>query len=47
MLEVAQRIDAPTGSEHYGILGLLLRLRYESARLVQDSGDVLFSRARC
>jgi len=29
-LEVAQRIDAETGSEHYGILGLLLRLRYES-----------------
>jgi 16S rRNA (adenine1518-N6/adenine1519-N6)-dimethyltransferase len=29
-LEVAQRIGAPTGSEHYGLLGLLLRLRYES-----------------
>ena len=29
-LEVAQRIDAATGSEHYGLLGLLLRLRYAS-----------------
>ena len=29
-LEVARRIDAATGSEHYGVLGLLLRLRYES-----------------
>lgn len=29
-IEVAQRIDAATGSEHYGLLGLLLRLRYES-----------------
>ena len=29
-LEVAKRIDAGTGSEHYGVLGLLLRLRYES-----------------
>jgi 16S rRNA (adenine1518-N6/adenine1519-N6)-dimethyltransferase len=29
-LEVARRIDAATGSEHYGLLGLLLRLRYES-----------------
>jgi 16S rRNA (adenine1518-N6/adenine1519-N6)-dimethyltransferase len=26
-LEVAQRIDAPPGSDQYGILGLLLRLR--------------------
>jgi len=29
-LEVAQRIAAAAGSEHYGVLGLLLRLRYES-----------------
>jgi 16S rRNA (adenine1518-N6/adenine1519-N6)-dimethyltransferase len=29
-LEVAQRIAATTGSEHYGVFGLLLRLRYES-----------------
>lgn len=29
-LEVARRIDAATASEHYGVLGLLLRLRYES-----------------
>jgi 16S rRNA (adenine1518-N6/adenine1519-N6)-dimethyltransferase len=29
-LEVARRIDAATASEHYGLLGLLLRLRYES-----------------
>jgi 16S rRNA (adenine1518-N6/adenine1519-N6)-dimethyltransferase len=29
-LEVAQRIAAPAGSEHYGVLGLLLGLRYES-----------------
>jgi 16S rRNA (adenine1518-N6/adenine1519-N6)-dimethyltransferase len=29
-LEVARRIDAATGSEYYGVLGLLLRLRYES-----------------
>jgi 16S rRNA (adenine1518-N6/adenine1519-N6)-dimethyltransferase len=29
-MEVAQRIDAPAGGEHYGLLGLLLRLRYES-----------------
>jgi 16S rRNA (adenine1518-N6/adenine1519-N6)-dimethyltransferase len=29
-LEVAQRVDAATGGEHYGLLGLLLRLRYES-----------------
>jgi 16S rRNA (adenine1518-N6/adenine1519-N6)-dimethyltransferase len=29
-LEVAQRIAASAGSEHYGVLGLLLRLRYES-----------------
>jgi len=29
-LEVAQRIAAGAGSEHYGVLGLLLRLRYES-----------------
>ncbi len=28
-LEVAQRIDAAPGSEQYGVLGLLLRLRYE------------------
>jgi 16S rRNA (adenine1518-N6/adenine1519-N6)-dimethyltransferase len=28
-LEVAQRIDAAPGSEGYGVLGLLLRLRYE------------------
>jgi 16S rRNA (adenine1518-N6/adenine1519-N6)-dimethyltransferase len=27
--EVAQRIAAAAGSEHYGVLGLLLRLRYE------------------
>jgi 16S rRNA (adenine1518-N6/adenine1519-N6)-dimethyltransferase len=32
--EVAQRIAAAAGSEHYGVLGLLLRLRYESLRLV-------------
>jgi 16S rRNA (adenine1518-N6/adenine1519-N6)-dimethyltransferase len=29
-LEVARRIDADTASEHYGLLGLLLRLRYQS-----------------
>jgi len=29
-LEVARRIDAATGNEDYGVLGLLLRLRYES-----------------
>jgi 16S rRNA (adenine1518-N6/adenine1519-N6)-dimethyltransferase len=29
-LEVAQRIAAAPGSEHYGLLGLLLGLRYES-----------------
>jgi 16S rRNA (adenine1518-N6/adenine1519-N6)-dimethyltransferase len=29
-LEVAQRIGAAAGSEHYGLLGLLLRLRFES-----------------
>ena len=29
-LEVAQRIGAAAGSEHYGLLGLLLGLRYES-----------------
>ena len=29
-LEVAQRIAAAAGSEHYGVLGLLLLLRYES-----------------
>jgi 16S rRNA (adenine1518-N6/adenine1519-N6)-dimethyltransferase len=29
-LEVAQRIAAAPGSEHYGVLGLLLLLRYES-----------------
>jgi len=29
-LEVAHRIAADTGSEHYGVFGLLLRLRYES-----------------
>jgi 16S rRNA (adenine1518-N6/adenine1519-N6)-dimethyltransferase len=28
--EVAQRITAAAGSEHYGVLGLLLGLRYES-----------------
>src|ERR1700733_1229302 len=28
--EVAQRIAADTGSEHYGVFGLLLRLRYDS-----------------
>ncbi len=27
-LEVAQRLDAAPGSEHYGVFGLLLRLRY-------------------
>jgi 16S rRNA (adenine1518-N6/adenine1519-N6)-dimethyltransferase len=30
-IEVGQRISAQTGSEHYGMLGLLLRLRYESS----------------
>jgi 16S rRNA (adenine1518-N6/adenine1519-N6)-dimethyltransferase len=29
-LEVARRIDAGTASKDYGVLGLLLRLRYES-----------------
>jgi 16S rRNA (adenine1518-N6/adenine1519-N6)-dimethyltransferase len=29
-MEVAQRIEAGTGSEHYGILSLLLQLRYQS-----------------
>jgi 16S rRNA (adenine1518-N6/adenine1519-N6)-dimethyltransferase len=29
-LEVAQRIAAAAGSEHYGVLGLLLGLRYQS-----------------
>ncbi|HWD21444.1 MAG TPA: 16S rRNA (adenine(1518)-N(6)/adenine(1519)-N(6))-dimethyltransferase RsmA [Verrucomicrobiae bacterium] len=29
-LEVAQRIDAAPDTEHYGVLGLLLGLRYES-----------------
>jgi 16S rRNA (adenine1518-N6/adenine1519-N6)-dimethyltransferase len=29
-LEVAQRIAAPPGSEHYGVLGLLLGLCYQS-----------------
>ena len=29
-LEVAQRIDAAPGSKQYGVLGLLLGLRYES-----------------
>ncbi|MGA2176035.1 MAG: 16S rRNA (adenine(1518)-N(6)/adenine(1519)-N(6))-dimethyltransferase RsmA [Verrucomicrobiota bacterium] len=28
-LEVAQRLDAPTGSGQYGVFGLLLRLRYQ------------------
>ena len=28
--EVAQRIVAPAGSEHYGVLGLLLGLRFQS-----------------
>jgi 16S rRNA (adenine1518-N6/adenine1519-N6)-dimethyltransferase len=28
--EVAQRIIAPAGSEHYGVLGLLLGLRFQS-----------------
>ena len=28
-LEVARRIDAAPGSEQYGVLGLLLRLRYD------------------
>ena len=29
-LEVAQRIAAPAGSEHFGVLGLLVGLRYEA-----------------
>jgi 16S rRNA (adenine1518-N6/adenine1519-N6)-dimethyltransferase len=29
-LEVAQRIAAPAGSEHFGVLGLLMGLRYEA-----------------
>jgi 16S rRNA (adenine1518-N6/adenine1519-N6)-dimethyltransferase len=28
-LEVAQRLEAAAGSEHYGVFGLLLRLRYD------------------
>jgi 16S rRNA (adenine1518-N6/adenine1519-N6)-dimethyltransferase len=30
-LEVAQRLDAAAGTEHYGVFGLLLRLRYHLA----------------
>ncbi len=41
--EVAQRITATHGAKDYGVLGLLLGLRYESGRLVQDTGLVLFS----
>jgi 16S rRNA (adenine1518-N6/adenine1519-N6)-dimethyltransferase len=32
-LEVAQRINAPTDDEHYGVLTLLIQLRYESLSL--------------
>ncbi len=41
-LEVARRIDAATGSEHYGVLGLLLRLALRVAWMVQNPRLLLF-----
>jgi len=41
-IEVAQRIDAAAGSKHYGVLGLLLGLRYESRGWFKIPGSCFF-----
>lgn len=41
-LEVAQRINAPTDDDHYGILTLLMQLRYEPKALFKIPSSCFF-----
>ncbi len=41
-MEVAQRIDAAPGTEHYGVLGLLLALRFQSLGWFKIPGSCFF-----